>query len=324
MKILIFEYISSGGFNKQELPESLADEGRLMLQALLDNFTTIKDMELTVMLDSRLADSINTAGINTVIIGPDHNSEEEFVRLASHCDAVWPIAPEFDGLLQTLCRTVESMGKLLLTSPPDMVAITGNKFYTWQHLNQQSIATVPTRLFDGVNYAPGEWIIKPVDGAGCADSYLIIDQQDFDLMSVRNGQYIIQPHITGKKTSLSCLFKQGQGWLLCANLQHFSIIDKQYHLSEITVNYPGDLRLYRDIVENIARALPELWGYVGIDLIETPEHILVLEINPRLTTSFTGIYEATGINVAEAVLQLLNGQPALRATNNQSITIRVK
>lgn len=324
MKILIFEYISSGGFNKQELPESLADEGRLMLQALLDNFATIKDIELTVMLDSRVAGSINTAGINTVIIGPEHNSEEEFVRLAGHCDAVWPIAPEFDGLLQTLCRTVESMGKPLLTSPADMVAITGNKFHTWQHLKQHGIATVPTRLFECVNYAPGEWIIKSVDGAGCANSYLIIDQQDFDLMSSRNGQYIIQPHLTGKKTSLSCLFKQGQGWLLCANLQHFNIIDKQYHLSEITVNYPGDLNLYWPIVENIARALPELWGYAGIDLIETPEKILVLEINPRLTTSFTGIYEATGINVAKAVLQLLHGLPVLKATGNQSITIRVK
>jgi len=324
MKILIFEYITGGGFNKQDIPDSLADEGRLMLQALLDNFAAIKNMDLTVMLDSRVAGLINTAGMNTVIIGPEHDSEDEFVRLAGHCDAVWPIAPEFDGLLQWLCQTTGLMGKILLTSPADAVAITGNKFYTWQRLHQHGIATVPTRLFDGASHTPGEWIIKSIDGAGCADSYLITDRQDFEQMSARNGQYIIQPHLSGKKTSLSCLFKQGQGWLLCANLQHFSIIDKQYHLSEITVNYPADLSSYRDIVENIASAFPELWGYAGIDLIETPEQILVLEINPRLTTSFTGIYEATGINVAKAVLQLLNGQPTLESTCNQPITIGVK
>ena len=37
MKILVFEYITGGGFNKHELPDALANEGRLMLQALLDN-----------------------------------------------------------------------------------------------------------------------------------------------------------------------------------------------------------------------------------------------------------------------------------------------
>lgn len=324
MKLLIFEYITGGGFNKQELPDSLADEGRLMLQALLDNLAGISGIEPVVMLDSRVTGSINTAGINTLIIKPEHNSHEEFARLAHYCDAVWPIAPEFDGILQALCQTVELMGKLLLTSPVGAVAITGNKFYTWLHFNQHQIATIPTRLLDTVSYSAGEWIIKPVDGVGCGDSYLIVDRQDFELMSTRIGRYIIQPHIAGKKTSLSCLFKQGHGWLLCANLQHFSIINKQYRLSEITVNYYTDLSVYQTLVDNIARVLPELWGYVGIDLIETPEQILVLEINPRLTTSFVGIYDATGINVAEAVLQLLTGLPIPTATCNQPVTIKVK
>ena len=33
MKILVFEYITGGGFNKQKPPDSLKNEGRLMLQA---------------------------------------------------------------------------------------------------------------------------------------------------------------------------------------------------------------------------------------------------------------------------------------------------
>jgi predicted ATP-grasp superfamily ATP-dependent carboligase len=347
MKILVFEYITGGGFNKQELPDSLASEGRLMLQALLDNLSSCagnrNDIAVTVMLDSRVIGSINTTDFDTVIIKPEQNSYEEFTRLVQLCDAIWPIAPEFDGILQTLCQTVESLGKKLLTSPADVVAVTGNKYKTWQHLKLHHIATVTTQMFTGEmwdgqylaqeltrlssaipNCKAGQWLAKPVDGAGCTDSYILADRNDFEQMRSRKGRYIIQPHIQGKKTSLSCLFKEGVGWLLCVNLQQFDIINQQYQLSEIIVNHDSNLSVYQALVDNIARVLPDLWGYVGIDLIETQEQLLVLEINPRLTTSFVGIDAALGINVAENVLQLLRGKPTLKAPCNQPIILSVK
>jgi predicted ATP-grasp superfamily ATP-dependent carboligase len=237
------------------------------------------------------------------------------------------------------------LGKRLLTSPASAVALTGNKFNTYQRLKQHHIATVPTRMFTNVGWDSDiqylaqeldesnsanltckieQWLVKPVDGVGCADSYILTDRKDFEQIYSRKGHYVIQPHLQGKKTSLSCLFKQGIGWLLCANLQQFDIINQQYHLSKIIVNHYSDLSEYQNLVDNIARALPELWGYAGIDLIETPEQRFVLEINPRLTTSFAGINAALGINVAENILQLLKGKPTLNAVYNQSITIKVK
>ncbi len=84
MKILVFEYITGGGFNKQELPDSLASEGRLMLNALLDNLRSYaaddngNAIDVVVMLDSRINYSINTEKFNTVIIKPEHNSLDEF------------------------------------------------------------------------------------------------------------------------------------------------------------------------------------------------------------------------------------------------------
>lgn len=320
-----------------------------MLQALLDNLRSCLDQEngnkvsVLVMLDSRVYGSINTAGVDTVIIKPEHNSHEEFARLAVQSDAVWPVAPEFDGILQELCQTVELLRKRLLTSPASAVAVTGNKLSTYQHLKQHHIATVPTRMFavgvwdkqslmqelaeltfSNVACNAGQWLVKPVDGAGCAGSYILTNRYDFEQMHLRKGQYVIQPHIQGIKTSLSCLFKQGSGWLLCANLQQFDIINQQYQLSKIIVNHYPDLSVYRELVDNIAQAFPELWGYAGIDLIETPEQLLVLEINPRLTTSFVGIRAALGINVAENILQLLKDKPTIKAVCNQSVTVKVE
>lgn len=319
VKILVFEYITGGGFNRQELPDSLAGEGSLMLNALLDNLARLNNLEITVMLDWRL-DAL--AGVNNVIIRPEHDVVEEFVRLIKQSDLVWPIAPEFDCILQTLCQMVESLGKILLTSASTAVAIAGNKFKTYELLNRHQIATVPTRMLGDI-YCPGEWMVKPVDGVGCADSYVVINRQDFERMAARKSSYVIQPHLQGEKTSLSCLFKQGSGWLICANLQRFDLVNQQYHLTNIVVNHRPDPGSYQQLITKIASVLPELWGYVGIDLIEN-DQTWVLEINPRLSTSFIGIYKALGINIAEAVLQLVHGEPILNPICNQSITVQIK
>ncbi|MDO9107019.1 MAG: ATP-grasp domain-containing protein [Methylovulum sp.] len=326
MKVLIFEYITGGGLNKQALPDSLLSEGRLMLAALVDNFSRLKQIDLVVMLDARLVGAIELPGVEIVSIGVLEDSHAAFEQLIPYCDAVWPIAPESDGILATLCRSVAAQAKPLLTSPADAVMQTANKYTVYQQLNRHHIATVPTQHLSAAQYEFGDWVVKPIDGAGCAGTRIVADRQDFEGIRSTKGtvQLIIQPHLHGQKTSLSCLFKGGRVWLLCVNLQQFDIVNKHYKLTGISVNHQlADNHGYQQIIDGIARAFPCLWGYAGVDLIETPEQLWVLEINPRLTTSFVGIYAALGINVAEQVLRLLNGEPCWRSSANQAISITI-
>jgi predicted ATP-grasp superfamily ATP-dependent carboligase len=325
LKVLIFEYITGGGLNKSDLPESLAREGLLMLQSLIDDLSGIVTVEPLIMLDFRMAGRLAPKPANIHIIRPELECHQEFTRLMSLCDAVWPIAPESDSILQTLCEEVERSGKILLTSPSSAVAVVGNKWLTFRHLRRHSIATVETQRLAGFDFTPGEWIIKPVDGVGCMDSHLITDQEDFDTITAAldKGDYIVQPHLKGEKTSLSCLFKQGRGWLLCANRQQFAIVNKQYRLTGIAVNFTSNTARYHELVNDVATAMRDLWGYVGIDLIETAGQVLVLEINPRLTTSYAGMNAACGINCARAVVELLAGDPQLQPACNQPVNIQI-
>lgn len=326
MKILVFEYITGGGFNRRDLPDALLDEGCLMLNALLANLQVLTAVSVVLMLDSRLQQRINTAQVTAVLMNPEHDSHAEFARLAAECDAVWPIAPEFDGILAGLCQQVEGLGKRLLCPSAYAVTIAGDKWLTYQQLLKHGIATVPTARFANQTLAfadGGQWLVKPVDGVACADSYVLCSEAELHAMRLRTGNYIIQPHLSGKTTSMSCLFKQGCAWLLCVNCQHFSLANNQYQLQAITVNDAVDLSPYQALLTAIAPAVPGLWGYVGIDLIETDGLVRVLEINPRLTTSFVGIQDALGINVAAQVLQLLDGDPSLIRTCNQAIALKV-
>jgi predicted ATP-grasp superfamily ATP-dependent carboligase len=94
-------------------------------------------------------------------------------------------------------------------------------------------------------------------------------------------------------------------------------------LTGITVNFTSHQSKYQALVQDVAVAMPTLWGYVGIDLIETADLIFVLEINPRLTTSYAGIDQALGINCVRAVLELLSGEPQLQPTHHQPIHINI-
>ena len=278
MKVLIFEYITASG----EASESLQREGQMMLDALLSNFAKLSNVEVIVA------------------------TKEDFQTQLKTVDAAWIIAPEFDGILECFCRVVENANKRLLTSPSKAVALTANKLTTFQILNRAKIPTVPTEIFSPAqNYdETKEWIIKPIDGVGAENTFLFTSQNDWSALPSFEKNYLIQPHIHGEKTSLSCLFKNGEARLLCVNLQQFEIENQQCVLKNIEVNHKQDDGRYQKLVSQIAKAFPDLFGYVGVDLIENETACFVLEINPRLTTSFIGIEKALGLNVAELVLNL--------------------
>lgn len=283
MKVLIFEYITASG---EEMSESLQREGQMMLDALLQNFEKLQNVEIVLA------------------------TKKDFHNQLKTVDAVWIIAPEFDGILQHFCELVENENKILLTSPSKAVAQTANKLTTCEMLTTANIPTIPTEIFDSSkNYDQTKgWIIKPIDGAGAENTFLLQSEKDWSALPSFETTFLIQPHIHGEKISLSCIFKNGQARLLCVNLQVFEMKNRQFELKNIEVNFKQDDGRYQKLASQIAVAFPDLFGYVGIDLIENETDCFVLEINPRLTTSFVQIEEKIGVNVAKLVIDCALGQ----------------
>ncbi len=69
----------------------------------------------------------------------------------------------------------------------------------------------------------------------------------------------------------------------------------------LITNDAGDL-------EAIVEALPGLYGWVGVDFIMAEGMPMILEVNPRLTTSYCGLRAARGINPAQLLLDTLQGK----------------
>lgn len=324
MKILVFEFISGGGLAGRDLPASLVAEGRMMLQALLDELKSVPDLDLILPLDGRCADLALPSKARVVPVGTEDDIHLILSRLILEAELVWPIAPETGGVLEGIARQVQRAGKKLLLSEPDTVALCGNKLETYRLLKAQGLPVVPTSLLAGLNDLPEPvCVIKPIDGVGCEGSRIVDESDAFALTIDNPAGYVVQPLIEGQSVSLSCLFKQGQAWLLCCNRLEVILENEQFHLQACRVNTTNqNRRFYQALVERVAEAIPGLWGYVGIDLIESAERgPLILEINPRLTTSYVGIVQATGINVAVQTLYLLEGEPKLSSADKRTVEV---
>jgi len=157
-------------------------------------------------------------------------------------------------------------------------------------------------------------VAKPDDGAGCEDTISLSapDEMSAWLRQNRQSTHVVQPMRNGMACSLSMLCRNGRAWLLSCNRQLVDFEDGCFNYQGSVIN--GMLEYwtsFEQLAQNIARALPGLAGYVGVDLIVmdgNPKMLEVLEVNPRLTTSYVGLRQATGVNVAAQVIRLMTAQ----------------
>jgi predicted ATP-grasp superfamily ATP-dependent carboligase len=328
LRILVFEYITGGGLLGQALPTSLVAEGGLMLQTLIVELKCLDDIQLCVPLDERCARSDMLSQSEIVTVSAACDIFALLRDLLTEADLFWPIAPESNGILQSLAELAIAANVEVLLSNSAALAVCANKYATYQALKKCAIPLVETRLLDQwVDGLGDNIVIKIADGVGCLDSLQIDAKQLPAAIAELNDpqSYVLQPYIHGQAASLSCLFKHGQAWLICYNHQQIVLENGRFSLQGCLVNMPTDkLDFYRNLVNEIAEAMPGLWGYVGIDVIENAElGPLVLEINPRLTSSYVGIQQATGINVAEQVLRLRHADPVFRVSRNETVQISI-
>ena len=308
MKILVFEYICGGGFCSEILPDALAKEGLLMLTALLNDLTILEEHSITALVDWRFLNNFDNS-IEIIPIKKETDILATFKFALLFVDAVWLIAPETEQILFNFSQIVESSHKILLSSPSLAIAQTADKWQSYECLSSHQIPTITTAILtNNTQVNSQQKVIKARDGVGCENSFIVNSQKELVSLLAqfeKPHDYIIQPFIEGKVLSISAIFKQGKAQLLCVNHQQIEIINQQFKLQRCEVNYQIELALFQPLLNQIARAFPELWGYVGIDLIQQSQQLRVLEINPRLTSSYAGINSALGINVAAEVLKLL-------------------
>lgn len=304
MNLFVFEMVTGGGLAGEAIPPSLAREGDLMVSALLRDLRDVPAVRLSTSRDRRLP---LVPGVAAIAPAPGEELWALYARGVSAADVAWPVAPETDGALERLARDTRALGKRLIGCRPDAVRLTASKRETARALDAAGIPVVPTfAAGEGLPALGGTWVVKPDGGAGCDGVRTVPNRRAAAEYLAEDTRLVAQPWVKGTSLSLSLLCGDGRAALLSCNRQHVRQVDERLVLRAITVNALADPegRLAR-LAGRIAAAIPGLWGYVGVDLVLAARGPVVLEINPRLTTSYCGLRAALGVNVAALVLDLL-------------------
>lgn len=332
-RICLYEYFTSGGLwgagRHADISQSanLLAEGRAMASALAADLAAIDDTDIICLRDARLSDW-RPPGCRTVDVGDEHRDLELLAGLAANSDWTIVIAPEIGGALSERCRRVVAGGGRLLGPSPSLVALASDKQRTALHL---AAAGVPVPR--GVEHLAGQpWppdfyypaVWKPLDGAGSELVELVSGPKSQTAAPTgRLGRLEAFQH--GLPASVSFLCGPSGRVALPPCSQRLTS-DGHFRYLGGTTPLPALLAARaKCLAERAMVALEGAFGYLGIDLVlgdcDNGADDCVLEINPRLTTSYIGLRAACEHNLAHAMLHIVRGEDDTNLTfRTQPIT----
>ena len=316
--VLVYEFFTGGGCPAGELPGGLAAEALGMLWALLTDFRRWGSVSTLTALDPRFEERVpglnrNTLPADEVVGASQADHREVYFSLLKRCDAAIIIAPESDNILAWLTAQAESKGVRVLGSAAGAAAIAGNKAECHKLFNGAGLASPKTRAvsFEMAPQAAKEigfpLVIKPVDGEGCEGVHMVNLSSGLDAALkcvgrvTRRNEILVQSVACGVPASVSLLISGGRGLPLSLNRQLIEAGSPfRYSGSEVPFDHSAGERAVA-LACSAVNLIPDLKGYVGVDLILTEDSAQLIEINPRLTTSYIGLRQIAQKNLAAAI-----------------------
>jgi tyramine---L-glutamate ligase len=283
----------------------------MMRDALLRDLGELPELHLVLTCDRRAPLQSDRISEGIEVHWVDDDPWPLWQSIMQEVDAVWLIAPETEGILHRLTLMAEQLGKRVIGNPGSAVGVASSKSATLHLLQKAGLTVVPTLSSEEVtaeNFMP--LVTKPDDGAGADETYYFDHWPSYADWIKQRPSHTVQAYLQGEAASLSMLCRHGRAWLLSCNRQLISLQAEGAHAG---FTYAGSVlngmathwQAFDALAKQLAAAMPDLAGYVGVDVIVTPTGALhVLEVNQRLTTSYVGLQAATGLNPARLIMDL--------------------
>jgi hypothetical protein len=326
--ILIAEYFCAGGGGAR-VPSGVLREARAILESLLEDFSALPGIRVLTLRRRGGAPGGDDALVAAV---------RQALREA---DAALIVAPERGGALLRLTRALESSGAVNLGASSRAVRIASDKWLTHRALAQAGVprprAALAPALRLGLTNAGlravanaaaacargSGWIVKPRDGYGCLGARAVPPAPGNGRAALRAlagavrsaaahthlRNVLIEEQCLGIDASV-CMVGDGRRAVpLCLNAQR--VARRAEPGGSETLEYAGGAtpldhprrRAALALARRAAEAIPGLRGYFGVDLILEARRARVVEINPRLTSSYLGLRRVASRNPAAWLLE---------------------
>jgi predicted ATP-grasp superfamily ATP-dependent carboligase len=332
LNLLIYEHVSGGGYIKEIISANILSEGYAMLRSVIADFKAAGH-KVTTLLDSRLTCFNPPLDAEVVPISSPKELDNKLRELSSMADAVYVIAPESGHVLEKLVEKVEeASGGTSLNCQTDAIKCVSNKMKTYVTLEKGGVK-VPETVMLGIHEKTRNiyrltktfeypLIFKPLDGVSCSGLSLVKDEGSI-VAAVKkvahestSNYFIVQELIRGTAVSI-CMFSTGKKALAVTLNKQFVTLEPPDRESRYSGGALPILHSLKEEAFNTAqqavKMIGGLKGYVGVDMVLTNKGPVVMEINPRLTTSYIGLREVAAFNPAQAIVDVILRQKLPKA-----------
>ena len=307
MRILVFEFMVGGGVADQhplndEL-QTFFQQGHAMLKAVCEDLLTLGH-EVFALADIHSYASL-PKGVVRISVENEQALDPSLWGAAFSADYILLIAPETDGCLEHYADLLSNFSDRIISPNIDFIRLAADKWKSHHWFSSHGVPCPDTVLLsDGgdTNDVPADFfpcVAKPFDGAGSEDVRLVATADELTNIA---KPILLQRFVAGIPASVSAIVES-------SNKIHFlepgrQVFDAEPFGVHLRTEFPLALEL-RERALNLARLVvettPSTLGYFGIDMIlaEGPEDDVVVEINPRLTTSYCYLREWSKENLAE-------------------------
>jgi predicted ATP-grasp superfamily ATP-dependent carboligase len=323
MQIFLYEFITGGGLwhaGEEPRNSSLLREAAAMSAAIARDFSQLDEATLLMTRDVRLEPLMGRFPGDVVLVGNAADELRAVRQLAAVADWTLIIAPETDGVLLKRCRLAEASSSRLLSPGSATVAVASDKQRAAELLAAHGVPVSHGRLLEPRQALPDglpfPLVIKPVDRCGSEGVRLVRNADEYDRFignsSARGNAVRCEEFVSGLAASVAVLSGPAANYALPACQQRLSADGRFTYLGgRLPLSTVLDERARRLALRAI-NALPEPRGYLGVDLV-LGEPLdgsgdRVIEINPRLTTSYIGLRRLAKCNLAAAMLAVVQGE----------------
>ncbi|MEX2680400.1 MAG: ATP-grasp domain-containing protein [Candidatus Sigynarchaeota archaeon] len=341
-EILVLELTTAGGMGSgMERMESISIEGLAMLDALVADAID-GNFEPHVLLQEGIDVPMHSsldARVHWHRVGIGNNVQDMIKDLAPRVRYYYIVAPEFGNYLEAYTALLESYDGILLSQPSTAVRAGSNKKDVMQQLAAAGIQVPPTQKMDEFITAPAipyPVVVKPQRGAGSIGVFLARNETELqdaiaanERLSFSRDMMIVQEQVVGKQLSASAVASRRGTVLLGINEQNIVLSPARFSNSKYQGGIVGPMHPELAVeCERVARAAAgafHLEGYFGFDFIldkrGTP---IVVELNPRLTTSFVGLKMVHRASLLRFIADHKGDKPVIPPWNPQNEFIAFK
>jgi len=314
VRIFIYEFVCGGGlYSIPETPApSLLAEGRAMLTALVQDFCALDDGGVVATADLRLSLKLPDK-VDSCPVTSSAQERKTFLEAAKSADCAIIIAPEFDGILLERLRWAQEAGTPIISPKLEFAELAMDKQRTAEVLHEAQVP-VPSGRIVTAGKLPEDFpypaVAKPNDGAGSIGVRYVKDGNT----KIARGTFRLESCVPGEPVSVGTLSNGSDFLPLPSCRQHLAGDGTFAYLGgSLPLAAPLDRRA-RELAERAISAMPPTLGYAGVDLVlgdaEDGSGDAVIEVNPRLTTSYIGYRHASRGNLARAIVDAMTGKLA--------------